>query len=88
MSTSSVCQTRRLWATPSFSNERHGAFLRSRRAPDFRRLDRVSFDRFGSKDGLSSDGVHVAFKEREGNIWFGTNRRVDCFHENGDTFYD
>jgi ligand-binding sensor domain-containing protein len=53
-----------------------------RRAPDFRSLDRVSFDRFESKDGLSSDGVHVVFKDREGNIWFGTNRGVDRFREN------
>jgi signal transduction histidine kinase/ligand-binding sensor domain-containing protein len=53
-----------------------------RRAPDFRRPDQVSFDRFESKDGLSSDGVHVAFKDREGNIWFGTNRGVDRFREN------
>ena len=39
-----------------------------RRASDFRRLDRVSFDRFESRDGLSSAGAHAAFKDREGNI--------------------
>jgi signal transduction histidine kinase/ligand-binding sensor domain-containing protein len=53
-----------------------------RRAQDFKRLEEISFDRFVSKDGLSSDGVRVAFKDREGNIWFGTNRGLDRFREN------
>jgi PAS domain S-box-containing protein len=53
-----------------------------RRATDFHHLERVSFDRFESKDGLSSDSVRVAFKDREGNIWFGSNRGVDRFREN------
>jgi PAS domain S-box-containing protein len=53
-----------------------------RRATDFQHLERVSFDRFESKDGLSSDGVRVAFKDREGNIWFGTQKGVDRFREN------
>jgi signal transduction histidine kinase len=53
-----------------------------RRAPDLGRLNRPNFDRFETKDGLSSDGVHTAFKDREGNIWFGTNRGVDRFREN------
>jgi ligand-binding sensor domain-containing protein len=53
-----------------------------RRASDFHHLERANFDRFENRDGLSSDGVRVAFKEREGNIWFGTNRGVDRFREN------
>jgi signal transduction histidine kinase/ligand-binding sensor domain-containing protein len=53
-----------------------------RRAPDFKHLERASFDRFESADGLSSDSVRAAFRDREGNIWFGTNRGLDRFREN------
>ena len=53
-----------------------------RRALDFKHLEQVSLDRFGSEDGLSSDGVRAAFQDREGNIWFGTNRGLDRFREN------
>lgn len=53
-----------------------------RRAPDFKHLKHASFDRFESADGLSSDGVRAAFQDREGNIWFGTNRGLDRFREN------
>jgi signal transduction histidine kinase len=53
-----------------------------RRASDFKHLGHASFDRFESADGLSSDGVRAAFRDREGNIWFGTNRGLDRFREN------
>ena len=53
-----------------------------RRAPDFKHLEHASFDRFESADGLSSDSVRAAFRDREGNIWFGTNRGLDRFREN------
>jgi signal transduction histidine kinase/ligand-binding sensor domain-containing protein len=53
-----------------------------RRAPDFKHLEHARFDRFESADGLSSDGVRAAFRDREGNIWFGTNRGLDRFREN------
>lgn len=52
------------------------------RAPDFHRMQNASFDYFKNEDGLSSDGVHVAFEDREGNIWFGTTRGLDRFREN------
>jgi signal transduction histidine kinase/ligand-binding sensor domain-containing protein len=53
-----------------------------RRATDFKHLEQTRFDRFESKDGLSGDGARVAFKDREGNLWFGTNRGLDRFREN------
>ena len=53
-----------------------------RRAPDFKRLEQVSFDHFGSEDGLSSDNVRSQFQDREGTIWFGTSRGLDRFREN------
>jgi signal transduction histidine kinase len=53
-----------------------------RRASDFKHLGHASFDRFESADGLSSDGVRATFRDREGNIWFGTNRGLDRFREN------
>jgi ligand-binding sensor domain-containing protein len=56
-----------------------------RRAPDFKHLEHDSFDRFESADGLSSDGVRTAFQDREGNLWFGTNRGLDRFRENKTT---
>jgi signal transduction histidine kinase/ligand-binding sensor domain-containing protein len=52
------------------------------RATHFKHLEAAGFERFESKDGLSSDGVRAAFKDREGNVWFGTNRGVDRFREN------
>ncbi len=57
----------------------HGGLLR---APDYHHLGHARFDRFDSKEGLSSDGVRTAFKDREGNIWFGTSRGLDRFREN------
>jgi len=45
-------------------------------------LGHASLDRFESADGLSSDSVRTAFRDREGNIWFGTNRGLDRFREN------
>ncbi len=58
-----------------------------RRAPDFKRVEQVNFDRFESKDGLSGHGVLSALKDREGNIWFGTNRGLDRFRENKATAF-
>jgi ligand-binding sensor domain-containing protein len=58
-----------------------------RRAPDFKRVEQVTFDRFESKDGLSGHGVLSALKDREGNIWFGTNRGLDRFRENKATAF-
>jgi len=57
-----------------------------RRAPDFKHLERA-IDRFESADGLSSDSVRAAFRDREGNLWFGTNRGLDRFRENKATAF-
>jgi signal transduction histidine kinase/ligand-binding sensor domain-containing protein len=53
-----------------------------RRVNHFTRFEQSSIERFASEDGLSSDGVRAAFKDREGNLWFGTNRGVDRFRGN------
>jgi signal transduction histidine kinase/ligand-binding sensor domain-containing protein len=49
------------------------AVERTRRSVD----DRLQ--RFGVKDGLTSDVVHVAFVDREGNVWFGNDNGLDQF---------
>lgn len=41
-----------------------------------------AIDQFTQKDGLSSDVLHCAFEDREGNIWIGTSSGLDCFSEN------
>lgn len=53
-----------------------------RRAADFTRLERSSFDQFGGDGRLSGDGILSAFKDREGNLWFGTTGGLDRFREN------
>jgi signal transduction histidine kinase len=53
-----------------------------RRVHNFTKLQQSNFERFANEDGLSSDGVRVAFKDREDNLWFGTNRGVDRFRKN------
>ncbi len=53
-----------------------------RRATDFRRIEKMSFDQFRNEDGLSSDATRSVFQDREGNIWFGTTRGLDRFREN------
>jgi signal transduction histidine kinase/ligand-binding sensor domain-containing protein len=58
-----------------------------RRAPDFKRLERLNFDRFEKEDGLSNEGVRSSFMDREGTIWFGTTRGLDRFRENKATPY-
>jgi signal transduction histidine kinase/ligand-binding sensor domain-containing protein len=44
-------------------------------------------DHFTQKDGLSSDVLHCAFEDQEGNIWIGTSAGLDCFSENKITAY-
>jgi len=39
-------------------------------------------DRFGVKDQLSGSMVNAVFKDREGNLWFGTGGGLDRFREN------
>jgi len=42
----------------------------------------LTFDKFQTVDGLFSDTVYSAFKDREGNLWFGTAGGLDRFHKN------
>src|SRR6266481_1103137 len=53
-----------------------------RRVTDFRQPANLPLDRFVSKDGLSADLVSTTFKDREGNVWFGTVAGLDRFREN------
>jgi signal transduction histidine kinase len=38
------------------------------------------FDRLTARDGLTSDMVYCALRDREGNIWFGTSVGLERFH--------
>ncbi len=42
---------------------------------------RKGMDKFTEQDGLSSDMTLCAFEDREGTIWVGTRRGLDCFCE-------
>ncbi|HEV2987576.1 MAG TPA: two-component regulator propeller domain-containing protein [Candidatus Angelobacter sp.] len=53
-----------------------------RRVADFRHALNVPRDRFGPDDGLSGSLVYTGFKDREGNLWFGTSAGLDRFSEN------
>ena len=53
-----------------------------RRSADRQRLDGAALDRFQTSDGLSGGLVYAAFKDREGNVWFGTAGGLDRFREN------
>jgi signal transduction histidine kinase/ligand-binding sensor domain-containing protein len=41
-----------------------------------------AFDRFSPKDRVSGSTVYAALKDREGNLWFGTNGGLDRFRQN------
>jgi signal transduction histidine kinase/ligand-binding sensor domain-containing protein len=53
-----------------------------RRLADFRRKGPVAFDQFQTNDGLSGSTVYTTFRDREGNLWFGTAAGLDRFSEN------
>jgi len=38
-------------------------------------------DHFGSKDGLTSDGIYAFFEDREGNMWVTTSAGIDRFRD-------
>lgn len=38
-------------------------------------------EKFNSDDGLSNNIVTAILKDRENNIWVGTNNGLDCFHK-------
>ncbi|HET6842355.1 MAG TPA: response regulator [Candidatus Angelobacter sp.] len=52
-----------------------------RRVADLPGKGRAALDQFNTSDGLSSSAVHTAFKDREGNVWFGTSAGLDRFSE-------
>jgi PAS domain S-box-containing protein len=41
----------------------------------------TAIDSFAAKDGLSDDFVRTILRDREGNIWVGTNNGLDRFHK-------
>ncbi|HEX2224564.1 MAG TPA: two-component regulator propeller domain-containing protein, partial [Thermoanaerobaculia bacterium] len=43
-------------------------------------------DTFGPGDGLSSGRIYSAFRDREGNLWFGTAAGLERFRDNKVTF--
>jgi signal transduction histidine kinase/ligand-binding sensor domain-containing protein len=55
-----------------------------RRTFEFGRSEapQTKLDRFEARDGLSGGLVYSTFKDREGNIWFGTAAGVDRFRDN------
>ncbi len=53
-----------------------------RRLADFRRKGHVALEQFQTSDGLSGSTVYTTFKDREGNLWFGTAAGLDRFSEN------
>ncbi len=53
-----------------------------RRIPDLAQSESSALDHFQASDGLSGGLVYSTFKDREGNIWFGTASGLDRFREN------
>ena len=53
-----------------------------RRKPDLAQPESSGLDHFQASDGLSGGLVYSTFKDREGNIWFGTAGGLDQFREN------
>ncbi len=58
-----------------------------RQVSDFGSASAPASDRFQASDGLSGGLVQSAFKDREGNLWFGTVGGLDRFSENKVTAY-
>jgi len=53
-----------------------------RRTSNLGQLENSALDHFQVSDGLSGGLVYSTFKDREGNIWFGTAGGLDRFREN------
>jgi signal transduction histidine kinase/ligand-binding sensor domain-containing protein len=53
-----------------------------RRVADFRQPANLPLDRFEPNEGLSAGLVFITFKDREGNVWFGTAGGLDRFRKN------
>ena len=45
------------------------------------RIHNDKVDHFSNSDGLTSDFVSWIFEDREGNIWVGTAKGLDCFRD-------
>src|SRR6266403_1168895 len=58
-----------------------------RHTPDLTETDEPKVDLFQPSDGVSGGLVYSTFKDREGNIWFGTAGGLDRFRENKVTAY-
>lgn len=51
------------------------------RTKDYWKLEKDTFDKFTINDGFS-EIIYSDFKDREGNIWFGTENGLNRFREN------
>jgi PAS domain S-box-containing protein len=62
-----------------------GDGLRRSRTPERLRGRVAEFsnavESFTTKQGLSDDVIRTILQDREGNIWVGTDRGLDCFHK-------
>jgi signal transduction histidine kinase/ligand-binding sensor domain-containing protein len=58
----------------------HGLFVFSDKTSDKNKVQRLTFD--GTGGGLRSDHVYAIFQDREGVIWFGTDRGVCRYDPN------
>ena len=48
----------------------------------------VIFDRMGTEDGLSQDGVYAITQDSQGYIWIGTEEGLNQYHGYGfETYY-
>jgi signal transduction histidine kinase/ligand-binding sensor domain-containing protein len=64
-----------------FLRDRSGALWIGTPSQGVYRIYQGRVDRYGARDGLSSDDVNCLFEDREGDIWVGTPAGLDKFRD-------